>query len=435
MPPRTQAFNYDAFISYKSEQESWAKRLAESLTDFGWTIWRDRNAAGGGIRAGERWSEEIRLGIRQSRRMIVLWSQQVAGDAASVVHQEVQELERLMSTEAARRFIPVLLDDAKLDRYRALAPVQAVSTFRPLHARFGDVQADQVSPLDWFGAMRPLIGALGLKDDVTEIRFVVAAMNRTQAAQIAADPKRYALDAAVFSRMRDAMAQTSQFSIDRYGDTPDDWRPFPQVDPPMSIRDLVMLYDDRRRQHARERGGRAPWIVVSYSEAIASADWNQRRMALDKLQSGPCLVVVDAVSLMHREVYDRLISQSSLHNLNESFIIGVAPYMAQMHADLFNITAEIDRELADRLQSAYDRFSAPFQPDFKTCVMNVDHELQFMRWLQVAGDLIFTAQRTPLRFQDATADLRVLRRMRDHATVRPGPELIDMSAAAGERRP
>jgi len=329
----------------------------------------------------------------------------------------------------------VLRDDAELDRYRALAPVQAVSTFQPLHARFGDAEAGKVGPLDWFCAMRPLIGALGLKNDVTEIRFVVAAMNRTQAAQITADPARYALDAMVFSRMRDAMAKTSPFSIDRYGDTPDDWLPFPQVDPPPSIRDIVMLYDDQRRRHVRASGGRAPWIVVSFSEAIASADWNQRKMARDKLQSGPCLVVVDAVSLMHREVYDRLITQSSLHNLPESFIIGVAPYVAQMHADLFQITAEIDRELTDRLQSAYDRFSTPFQPDFKTCVMNVDHELHFMRWLQVAGDSIFTAQRTPLRFQDAAADPRVLRRMRDHAAVRPGPELIDMSAAAEGRRP
>lgn len=427
MAPRP-VFNYDVFISYKSEQESWARRLAETLGDFGWKVWRDRNV-GAGIRLGEKWSQEIRIGIRQSRWMIVLWSDLVAKDAASVVHEEIQEMERLIGEEAARHFIPILLDGTPLDPYRRLAPYQADVSFQELHGRFGDEGAAKVSPLDWYGAVRRVIEALGLQKNVMEIRFVVAAMDRTQAKELSDDPERHAVDPDAFRLLHAVMQKTAAFTLDRYGDSPDDWIPFPQLAKPISIREIITAYDAAKRDYARSLNEQAPWILVSLSEQIASPNYKVRQQAQEDLQAGPCLVIVDPVSLMHRQVFDKLITGASLHNLAESFIIGVAPFVAQMHADLFNETGELDNRLEARLEAAYRRFKKPFVASGQSCVMNVDHEHQFTRWLQVAAETILTAHRTPLRPSRMSADEAVLQRMRERAATKPGPEVMNMSAA------
>ena len=52
---RAKVFNYDVFISYKSEESSWARRLAETLRGFGLKVWRDHDAIDG-IRVAEEWS-------------------------------------------------------------------------------------------------------------------------------------------------------------------------------------------------------------------------------------------------------------------------------------------------------------------------------------------------------------------------------------------
>jgi len=108
-------FNYDIFISYKSQEENWAKRLADTFRGFGLTVWRDHDA-GNGIRVSEKWSDEIRNGIRDSRVMIVLWSALIANDSTTVVHQEVNEMNSLIKNDPTgqRRFVPVILDGTSI---------------------------------------------------------------------------------------------------------------------------------------------------------------------------------------------------------------------------------------------------------------------------------------------------------------------------------
>jgi hypothetical protein len=424
-------FNYDVFISYRSQQESWAARLAETLRGFGLKVWRDHDA-GDGIRVGEAWSDEVRNGIRASRTMIVLWSNLIATNANTIVLQEVNEMKGLVDndTTGLRRFVPVLLDGTPINNFVPLSPYQADVDLQSLYAQAGDGGASRVSATEWFGAVRNLVQALGIQD-VMEVRFVVAAMTREQARQLYGEPETYAVNRDALRLMCEVMEKTSPFSLDRYGDSPNDWRPFPQLGPTFTIKALLNAYDDEKREEFRGRNEFAKWILVSYSDEIVAPSPQVRQGARDAINSGPSLVVIDPISLMHRDVFGHIITNASLHNRPDSFVLGVAPFVSLMHRELFESTMEIDEMLKDYLEDAYQRFSRPFVAGNNACVMNVEHEWQFTRWLQVAADSIVSARRTPMRARARRPNQAIAQRLRQQAPATPDPDVINMGMSGG----
>ena len=105
------------FISYKGVDESWALRIADTLDSFGVPVWRDH--AAGGLRPGDTWRPELENAIKQSSHMVVLWSQALMKDATSVAHQEINTMNALIKGGGRQRFVPVLLDDAPIDKVRS----------------------------------------------------------------------------------------------------------------------------------------------------------------------------------------------------------------------------------------------------------------------------------------------------------------------------
>jgi TIR domain len=99
----------EIFISYASEDRESARKLAEALSDRGWSIWWDRK-----IPLGKPFDEVIEKALGESRCVIVLWS------AASVASEWV----RNEASEAKRRgiLVPVFLE-----------PVNAPLAFRLLN--------------------------------------------------------------------------------------------------------------------------------------------------------------------------------------------------------------------------------------------------------------------------------------------------------------
>lgn len=417
-------FNYDVFISYKSEEESWARRLAKTLRDFGLRVWRDHDP-GNGIPVARAWSPEINNAIRASEKMIVLWSNLLSTNSKSVAHQEINEMATLISNDQAgsRALIPVSLDGTSIAGYQNLTALQSDDSFQSLYQKYGVAGADNVKPIEWYGAVKALIETLGI-NDVMEIRFVVAAMTRAQAIELRDDPDVYSEDVAILTKMRAVMDITSLFNVDRYGNSPDEWKPFPQLG--MSIKDIIDQYDVEKRAHYQNNNDFAKWIVVSYSEELFSADRTVRAGAQSSIENKPCLVIVDPVSLMHRKIYNSIL-QSGLQNHPKAFFMGIAPFVSQMHHDLYNLSNDLETELEQYMQGAYDRFKKYFEPVNQTCVLGVDHEYQFMRWLQVAADNIVKFGETPLRPQLRKTNSGRLQRLALEVGSQPGADVIKMS--------
>lgn len=418
-----QVFNYDIFISYKSEEESWAKRLAKTLRDFGLRVWRDHDP-GDGIPVARVWSNEIKNAIKSSEKMIVLWSNLLLSNAASVVHEEINEMATLIQNDptGSRHLIPVSLDGTSTNSYNNLGTLQNDNSFQNLYEIHGATGANDVKTIEWYSAVKTLIETLGIKD-VMEVRFVVAAMNKTQATELRDDPAAHSQDKNLLTKMLAVMDKTSAFNIDRYGNLPDDWEPFPQLN--ASIKDIINQYDADKRVHFQNNRDYAKWIVVSYSEEMFSANAAERANARNSIANKPCLVIVDPVSLMHRDIYNSIL-QSGLQNHPKAFFMGIAPYVSQMHQDLYNLSNDLENELEQYLQVAYERFKKHFEPVNQTCVLGVDHEYQFMRWLQIAADNIVKFGETPLRAQPRKINQARFQRLEMEVGSQPGADVLKM---------
>jgi hypothetical protein len=384
-------YRYDVFISYKSEQESWARRLADTLAGFGLKVWRDKD---GGIGIGEIWTTEIQIGIRESKRMIVIWSDLIIKNLRSVVHTELREMNNLITGDPERSFVPIMLDGASLNDI--LSPFQGDQNLIELHRKYGDEGAHSVSAIEWFQALKPLIEALGLTN-ITEVRIVVAAMTNSQAQELLEFPDRFAHNRPAFDLMCSVMDLTSKYKTDRYGESPDEWIPFPQLGENWTIREIIDIYDYDKRSWCITNEQAANWIIVSYSDEIISSNPDIREKAREDIQSGPCLIIVDPVSLMHKDVYQTIIISGGLQNHSRAFFLGIAPFISQMHSDVFGPAGEVEKMLNEVLEAAYASFKKPFEPPERACVMNIEHEFQFLRWIQVAADTIVRVSDTPMR--------------------------------------
>lgn len=422
LDPSAGIFNFKVFISYKSQQESWARRLAVTLRSFGISVWRDHDTDEGGIRLGEEWSDEIRRGIRDSEKAVVFWSNLIATNASSVVHREVTEMENYIANDASgkRGFVPISLDGTSFANYPALAPYQGdFSEFRRLWEKYGDAGAETVSSIEWYEAIKPLVEALGL-DQIMEVRFVCAAMTRTQAIELRDDPSKR-INSQAFDLMLGILNKTSGFDIERYGTSPDDWKPFPQLAEPWTIREIIEAYDKAKRDWQKERREPAKWIVVSYSDEIVSSNPVTRRQAHEAITDLPCLVIVDPLSVMHRDVFHQIIVGGGLQHHSKAFFIGVAPFISFMHDEIYSATYQVWETLKDQgfLGAAYERFSSYFEPYNRASVLDIENQYQFMRWLQIAGDSIITAKQTPMRpFQRSST---VQNRTMSNAPRKPSP--------------
>ena len=60
----------DIFVSYKREDHPKARKLATALESKGWTVWWDPK-----LRAGENFDKVIEAALKQSKCVIVMWSE------------------------------------------------------------------------------------------------------------------------------------------------------------------------------------------------------------------------------------------------------------------------------------------------------------------------------------------------------------------------
>jgi len=60
----------DVFISYKSEDREWAKKVDDLIKSAGYTTWWDAS-----LETGQRYNDRIDEELRQSNAAIVLWSE------------------------------------------------------------------------------------------------------------------------------------------------------------------------------------------------------------------------------------------------------------------------------------------------------------------------------------------------------------------------
>jgi hypothetical protein len=375
----------DVFISYKSEQASWARRLHDDLIRYGFSVFLDHDPARG-LQAGDEWETRIREEAAQARHFLLLWSSKI--QAASYVMKEIQ------ARQDARRPITVV----RLDDSAPMATLDSTKqAFRDLIELARDVDdADRVDFFAWNRAVSRLVNTTPLADQrpagVVEVPIVVVAMTHGQAVELAAAKNVVPLiSPGTFREVMDLLGQAAPFDPDRYGVRPENWKPFDSAseEADTTVEQVVARFDQTRRSWLQEHPDDDPapsFAFLSFTDLLSDQATSQS--ALDYLKVRPSLVVLDPVSLMHNQVWAYVI-RNSLYSRDRAFVIGLGPQLTAAASPLHSYFDRVERGLFESLNmdDPHNR-SRSFRPMQDTCVFNVCHGFEFSRWLNIASEAI-----------------------------------------------
>lgn len=145
----------DVFLSYSPADRKWAEKLHSALERQGLTSWLDTQ-----LRPGEDWLEVMRHALAEAKNIVFLvGSSASVGGAGSFRKAEAQAALETIWGDPEKRFIPILLGDAKLPSFLRSA-VPFTST----------VEAIRVPNLrrDWSRAVADTIQVLKNEVDLSE---------------------------------------------------------------------------------------------------------------------------------------------------------------------------------------------------------------------------------------------------------------------------
>ncbi|MGD2100192.1 MAG: SUMF1/EgtB/PvdO family nonheme iron enzyme [Desulfobacterales bacterium] len=91
----------DIFISYKREEQTVAKKLAEAFQKKGWSVWWDPK-----VRAGERFDDVIDKALKKSKCVVVLWSK-LSVESQNVKDEAAYALNR-------QKLVPIKIEEVDL---------------------------------------------------------------------------------------------------------------------------------------------------------------------------------------------------------------------------------------------------------------------------------------------------------------------------------
>ena len=91
----------DIFVSYKREEQSVARNLADALEKERWTVWWDPK-----LRAGEHFDDVIEAALKESKCVVVLWSK-LSVNSRYVKDEATYALNR-------KKLVPVAIEEVDL---------------------------------------------------------------------------------------------------------------------------------------------------------------------------------------------------------------------------------------------------------------------------------------------------------------------------------
>jgi hypothetical protein len=197
---------FNVFLSYSSQDRSWAERVHGSLVGRGLRVYFDRKS----LRDGEGWEAQLEAGLKKSDHLVCLWSQKAHESAW--VHREQAQF-RAMAPTAGRdaKLLIVQLDE----RPNAYGSTQQIAD-----AALKAAYADALKPMghaEWEKLIDRLVDDLHQSAATLEVPVALLTLTRAQAQMLTPDLR---------LRVHDALGLDDAALAARYGDDRLDWRPF-----------------------------------------------------------------------------------------------------------------------------------------------------------------------------------------------------------------
>lgn len=109
MAPADQ-FEFDVFLSHNRAQKDWTENLARRVRNDGFKVWFDKWELP--KHAGKDWIERLRIGVQQSRKVVLVWSPDFFANEWPVLESSVAQLRDPIGRK--ERVIPLLHTPCKI---------------------------------------------------------------------------------------------------------------------------------------------------------------------------------------------------------------------------------------------------------------------------------------------------------------------------------
>jgi hypothetical protein len=293
---------YDMFISYTSDDRSWAAKLEADLTARGLNVFRDQTR----LDIGKDWDESLRQALSESMFLVVVWSAKAF--KSPWVQKELAWFEATKGPQ--RRLIALLMDDQST----AYGRYQAIDDLK----RAGSYSSDPAS-VDanlWSSVLARIEAAVRAEDGSVPIHTAVLTLTQNEWNQQAAHKVDEVCQ--IVGIPRDTL-------LERYGANRLDWKPYGEG---LTIRArademLGRINDGLKNSPLDERGATLRFRCQMISEEF----WNPPSMVMAATWFGGdalSVVIVDAVALQF--VFPQFTTLQGKATSDRSVWVIVPPY-------------------------------------------------------------------------------------------------------------
>jgi|GEM_PF-6262630 len=398
---------YDVFISYKTEQRSWADRIFETLTARGLSVFVDhkeiKNFTYGSEDERHQWDAQISHAIQAAKNYILLWSKEITERPAAwregvnvpstYVRNEIKEILELCGV--GRPLILFNLDHSEMngENVSVMDGKKTVEGIKKAHAKIladiyeaagGADEAKNVPLNKWFGEIiNPIFKIIKpeLVVKITPLSVLILAMTQTDAQNLKANPEGLAEDQDLFKQFLNRGATT--WSVDHYGATSFDWKPFPSDTNNQTILEIANEIEYTRQIAKLERRKRN--IEEFDYHDVNEILMNRTRKLVRDQQN--CILIVDPVTLMHRHY----LTKFNRALLWKPTIILPAPLRLYQTGDLATFRSGLIEYYDSYLGEAWDLYKErhiDFHDDIFS-FFDVEHIESFNKLLEISVDRVY----------------------------------------------
>jgi hypothetical protein len=367
---------YDLFISYSSHDRSWARKLKQDLESRNVKCFFDQTR----LVKGEKWENQLLPDLLASRHFLVLWSEKARG--SDWVSEELYRFKGDIDPTGEGQPVPGRLiyslslqgQNATLSAYQGYLDLKIQAAYTRYLAEANALGAPpQDFPLlaeeqqvwdEWVGEI-----AAAARSNSPAVQVPVAVLALTTALFDASPPVTPEFDFVAETDMdtflmRLGVEKMSQLRA-RYGATPFDWHPFGSS---QTVKDLLEeLRSDPatgiNTKLAELKNAPVKWSFLD----VITPPVNQLANVAQPLVSGPCLVIIDPVSLLSGRVWQRYVTLAPCFTNSQAAIAFLTPLGTNQ--PLLFLRQCITELGKPNLAWFYDPI--PYNPTYANCGINI----------------------------------------------------------------
>jgi TIR domain len=367
----------DVFISYRSTDRPWASRLANDLRAQGVVCFLDTTS----IRKGEGWEKQILQSLLDSRHLVLLWTTKAS--ESDWVEQELNRFRQIIDPRgdgqtAGRLVIPINLEgqNATLSGIQQYSHPTLQEAYRSAP---GAVNLTGNVLQEWNAMVREIAQDTTDQNPRMPVSKVVFAMTKAILQNAPLLPPSSATE--TLDDFLSKVGVSGGDVSDRYGDQPEDWKPYGTSKTIAEVLDDVLSdpaigVNAKLRELNELTGSTGPKRLEIRWEPVDVVTPNTLSPAtIQKLSTSPYLMVIDPISVFSFRMFRRFVELSVCFANPSAAVVVMTPF--QPHPTLGFLRESLIEYLRTNL--AWYCEPIPYQPTYANCSINVSEPWEIRR--------------------------------------------------------